>query len=78
MLVLLVSQSTEIIYIIMLTSYRSLKYIVGLIPRNVVVGTKSRGRSGSRLIVWHWNRETRVLAVREQFFRMVKKVESDE
>ena len=78
MLVLLVSQSTEIIYIIMLTSYRSLKYIVGLIPRNVVVSTKSHGRSGSRLIVWHWNRETRVLVVREQFFGMVKKVESDE
>ena len=75
MLVLLVSQSTEIIYIIMLTSYRYMKYIVGLIPRNVVVSTKSHGRIGSRLIVWHW---TRVLVLREQFFRMVKKVESDE
>ena len=77
MLVLLVSQSTEIIYIIMLTSYRSLKYIVGLIPRNVVVSTKSRGRSKSRLIVWHWNRETRVIVVREQLFRIAKKLERD-
>ena len=77
MLVSLISQSTEVVYIIIFTGYRSLERIVSLIPSDVVVSTKSHGRSGSRLIVWHWNRETRVLVVREQFFRMVKKAESD-